>query len=228
MPCSYHRCCNSKVIRADVRQSADLLVMSSVQIEEAPPALRGAVQHRENTHKCGELTGCRWAPLLYHQVRNISLLSRQLGPGLCPPVAGWEECAAAFKRGAIESHGDDHQQTRHDRHGVSRAVRQQQPPVQLHVQSDATKSIHDVNKMRSNVGTPPFISHVTVHRADGVFKETRAGSSLRIPAREEEAEAQRSHSASSSSNQIQEKTTGPQTVGRVPLVVRNWKSFLMK
>lgn len=96
--------------------------MSSVQIEEAPPALRGAVQHRENTDKCGELAGCRWAPLLYHQVRDVSGLPSQLGTVLCPPVAGGEECAAAFKSGAVESHGDDHQQARHDGQGVSRTV----------------------------------------------------------------------------------------------------------
>lgn len=109
------------------------VIMSSVQIEEAPPALRCTVQHREDTHKCGALAGSRWAPLLHHQVGDVSGLPRQLLPVLCPPVAGGEECAAAFERGAVESHGDDHQQTRHDGQGVSRAVSQQQPPVQLHV-----------------------------------------------------------------------------------------------
>ncbi len=96
--------------------------MSSVQIEEAPPALRCAVQHRENTDKCGELAGCRRAPLLHHQVRDVSWLPRQLSSALRLPVAGGEECATAFKRGAVKSHGDDHQQARHNRQGVSRAV----------------------------------------------------------------------------------------------------------
>lgn len=96
--------------------------MSSVQIEEAPPALRRSVQHRENTDKRGELAGCQWAPLLHHQVRDVSRLARLFWRVFGLPVAGGEKCAAAFKSGAVESHGDDHQQTRHDRQGVSRAV----------------------------------------------------------------------------------------------------------
>lgn len=113
--------------------SVDSLIVSSVQIKQAPPSLRCTVQHRENTDKSGELAGCRRPPLLHHQVRGVYRLSRQLGPVLGPPVAGGEECAAAFKCGAVESHGDDHQQARRHREGVSGAVGQQQPPVQLHV-----------------------------------------------------------------------------------------------
>lgn len=83
--------------------------MSSVQIKEAPPSLRSAVQHRENAHKCGELTGCRWAPLLHHQMRDVCGLAGPLGLLICPPEAGGEERAPALKRGAVESHGDDHE-----------------------------------------------------------------------------------------------------------------------
>lgn len=55
-------------LRTTVLDNSDSLVMPSVQIEEAPPALRGAVQHREDPHECGELAGGRRAPLLDHQV----------------------------------------------------------------------------------------------------------------------------------------------------------------
>lgn len=44
------------------------IIVPSVQIEEAPPALRCSVQHRENTDEGGELAGRRRAPLLHHQV----------------------------------------------------------------------------------------------------------------------------------------------------------------
>lgn len=98
--------------------------MSSVQIEEAPPALDCAIEHRENTHKCGELTRCRWAPLLYHKMRDVSRLLGHLGTVLRPPVAAGEECAAAFESGAVERDGDDHKQARYDRQDVSRAVSQ--------------------------------------------------------------------------------------------------------
>ena len=87
----------------------DSLVMSSVQIKEAPPSLRSAIQHSENAYKCGELTGCRWAPLLHHQMRDVRGLASHLGRVFCPPVSGGEECATAFKRGAVESHGNDHE-----------------------------------------------------------------------------------------------------------------------
>lgn len=83
--------------------------MSSVQIEEAPPSLRSAVQHRENAHKCGELTGRRWAPLLHHQVRGARRLAAQLGLVVRPPVAAGEECAAAFEGGAVQRHGHHHE-----------------------------------------------------------------------------------------------------------------------
>lgn len=112
------------------------LVVPPVQIEEAPPALCSPVQHREDTDKRGELAGGRRAPLLHHQVGDIPRLPcspHQLGPVLGPPVAGGEECTAAFESRTIESHGDDHQQARHHRQGVGCAVGQQQPPVQLHV-----------------------------------------------------------------------------------------------
>lgn len=121
--------------------SADSLIVPSVQIKQAPPSLRCTVQHRENTDKSGELAGCRWTPLLHHQVRAVSRRSRQLGWVLGPPVAGGEECAAAFESGAVESHGDDHQQTRRHREGVSGAVGQQQPPIQLHIRNQ-TKKLH--------------------------------------------------------------------------------------
>lgn len=106
----------------DVCQSVNSLVMSSVQIEQTPPALRRPVQHRENANKCGKLAGRRWAPLLYHQVRDVSRLPSQLGTVFRLPVAGGEECATAFKSGAVESHRDDHQQARHDGQGVSHTV----------------------------------------------------------------------------------------------------------
>lgn len=93
----------------DVCQSVYSLVMSSVQIEQTSPALRRPVQHRENTNKRGELTGRRWAPLLYHQVRDVSRLPSQVFSVLRLPVAGGEECATAFKSGAVKSHRDDHQ-----------------------------------------------------------------------------------------------------------------------
>lgn len=98
----------------DLGQSApnvcqDSLVVSSVQIKEAPPSLRSAVQHRENAHKCGELTGCRWAPLLHHQMGDVCGLAGQLGLVICLPVSGGEECASAFERGAVESHGHHHE-----------------------------------------------------------------------------------------------------------------------
>lgn len=83
--------------------------MSSVQIKEAPPSLRSAVQHRENANKRGELTGCRWTPLLHHQMRDVRGRAGRLGLVFCPPVSSGEECATAFKRGAVESHGDDNE-----------------------------------------------------------------------------------------------------------------------
>lgn len=107
--------------------------MSSVQIEEGPPALRGPVQHREDAHEGGELAGCRRAPLPHHQVGHVSLPTGHLSPVLRRPVAAGEEGAAAFEGGAAESHGDHRQQARRHREGVSRAVGQQQPPVQFHV-----------------------------------------------------------------------------------------------
>lgn len=113
-----------KIWVSNFQMCQDSLVMSSVQIKEAPPSLRSAVQHRENAYKCGELTGRRWAPLLHHQMRDVCRLAGQLGLVICLPVSGGEECAAAFKRGAVESHGDDHEQTRHNREGVGRAMRQ--------------------------------------------------------------------------------------------------------
>lgn len=122
----------------------DSLVVPSVQIEEAPPALRCTVQHREDADKRGELAGSRRAPLLHHQVRDVPGLPRQLGSVLAPPVSGGEECAAAFESGAVESHGDDHQQARHDRQGVDRTVGQQQAPVQLHVTSQAKEKVFSV------------------------------------------------------------------------------------
>lgn len=110
--------------------SGDSLIMSSVQIEEAPPALGGSVQNRENAHERGELTGGQRPPLLHYQVRGPRGL---LVPLLRLPVAVGEECAAAFEGGAVEGHGDDHQQARHHEQGVSRAVSEQQSPVQFHV-----------------------------------------------------------------------------------------------
>lgn len=121
--------------RDDVCQpgvGGDSLVMPSVQIEETPPALRRSVQHREDTHKGGELAGGQRPPLLHHQVRDVRRLPARLVAVLRPPVAAGEECAAAFERGAVEGHRHDHQQARHDQQGVSRAVGEQQPPVQLH------------------------------------------------------------------------------------------------
>lgn len=109
------------------------LVVSSVQIEEAPPALHGPVQHREDAHERGELAGGHRPPLLHHQLRGARGLLARLVPVLRLPVAAGEERAAAFERGAVKGHGDDHQQARHDQQGVGRAVGEQQPPVQLHV-----------------------------------------------------------------------------------------------
>lgn len=63
------------------------LVMSSMQIEEAPPALRSSVQHRENAHKRGELASCRRPPLLHHQVIYGSGHARRLHPLIGPPVS---------------------------------------------------------------------------------------------------------------------------------------------
>lgn len=96
--------------------------MPSVQIEEAPPALRSPVKRRKNTHKCGELAGFQGAPPLHHQVRHLPGLFRKLGPVFLPPVAGGEQGAAAFESRAVKSHRDDHQQSRRDREGVSGAV----------------------------------------------------------------------------------------------------------
>lgn len=98
--------------------------MPPVQVEEAPPSLRSAVEHRENPHERGELTGCGRAPLLHHQVRDVCGLAGRPGRVLCSPVPGGEECASAFERGAIERHGDDHEETRYHREGVSRAMSQ--------------------------------------------------------------------------------------------------------
>lgn len=116
--------------------SGDSLVMPPMQIEEASPPLRSSVQHRENAHERDELTRCERPPLLHHQVTELSgLLRRQRGLVLGPPVAGGEEGAAAFESGAVQSHGDDHEQSRREREGVNRTVGQQQPPVQLHLRS---------------------------------------------------------------------------------------------
>ena len=118
--------------------AVDSLIVSPMQVEQTPPALRCPVQHRENTHERGELAGGEWPPLLHHQLGDVPRLLRRLGPALGPPVAGGEEGAAAFESGAVESHGHDHQQPRRDRQGVDRTVGQQQPPVQLH-SPDLTK-----------------------------------------------------------------------------------------
>ena len=109
------------------------LVMPSMEIEEAPPALRGAVQHREDPHKRSELAGGRRAPLLHHQMRNVPRLSRQLTAVLSHPVSRREKSTTPFKRRAVESQGDDHQEPRHHQQGVGCAVSQQEPPIQLHV-----------------------------------------------------------------------------------------------
>lgn len=103
----------------------DSLVMLSMQIEEAPPALRSSVQHRENAHKSGELAGCRRPPLLHHQVIHDSRRARRLHLLIRPPVSTGKEGAAAFESGTVQSHRDHHQQARRYREGVSRAVRQQ-------------------------------------------------------------------------------------------------------
>lgn len=112
--------------------SGDSLVMSSVQIEEAPPALGGPVQHREDAHERGELTGGQRPPLLHHQARGTRGLIARLVPRLRLPVAVGEQRAAAFEGGAVEGHGNDHQQARHHQQGVCRAVGEQQTPVQFH------------------------------------------------------------------------------------------------
>lgn len=144
LPFNYPRCvcvCVWFVWRVFCRVSADSLVVSAVQIKQTPPSLRCAVQHRKNTHKRGELTGSRWTPLLHHQLRAVSRRSRRLGSVRCRPVTGGKECAAAFESGAVESHGDDHQQTRRHAERVSGAVGQQQPPVQLHGGYQARKAV---------------------------------------------------------------------------------------
>lgn len=115
---------------------ADSLVVPPVQIEEASPPLRGPVQHRENAHERDELARGERPPLLHHQVAELSGLLRQLGLVFGPPVAGGEEGAAAFQSGAVQSHGDDHEQSRREREEVNRTVGQQQPPVQLHLRGE--------------------------------------------------------------------------------------------
>lgn len=185
--------------------SVDSLVMSPMQIKEAPPALRCTVQHRENTDECGELAGSRWAPLLHHQVRDVSRLPRQLDPVLGPPVARGEERAAAFKSGAVESHGHHHQQARHDRQGVSRTVGQQQPPVQLHLRSLTKLKQRRYSRCKNvsrYISTSPLMSHITVHRGGGYLKKLGRGPtrcSAFQPLHNEKT--QRYHSAAKSRNQ---------------------------
>ena len=104
-----------------------------MEVEEAPPALRGAVQHREDPHERCELTGGRRAPLLHHQMGHVPGLSRQLTAVLGPPVSRGEQSATPFERGAVQRQGDDHQEPRHHQQGVGCAVSQQQPSIQLHV-----------------------------------------------------------------------------------------------
>lgn len=136
--------------------SGDSLVMPSVEIEEAPPTLGCSVQHRENAHECGELTGGQRPPLLHHQVRRPRRLIARVLRLLRLPVAAREERAAAFEGGAVEGHGDDHQQARHHEQGVSRAVGEQQSPVQLHVKEwGATQGRERVSVCCSGVSASP-------------------------------------------------------------------------
>lgn len=181
----------------------DSLVVSSVQIKQAPPSLRCTVQHRENTDKSGELAGCRRTPLLHHQARRVSRLPRHLGRVLGPPVAAGEECAAAFKCGAVQSHGDDHQQARRHREGVSGAVGQQQPPVQFHVRNKMQTTLwrfHVVIKCPLTSAHPGFFP-CNGSRWWRVCKDGRAetGASRRL----REEEHKRSHSTEISRNYIQ-------------------------
>lgn len=169
------------------------LVVSSVQIKQAPPSLRCTVQHRENTDKRGELAGCGRTPLLHHQLGGVLRLPRRLGPVLGPPVARGEECAAAFERGAVKSHGDDHQQARRHREGVSGAVGQQQSPVQLHVRNEMKTTLcrfHAVMKRPPASAQPAlFLCNGPRWRAFNYRAETGPSRRLR-----EEEQTQRSHS----------------------------------
>lgn len=154
--------------------SGDSLVVTSVQIEEAPPALGGSVKHGENAHERGELAGRQRPPLLHHQVRGARGLPARLVPFLSLPIAAGEERAAAFEGGAVEGHGDDHQQARHHQQGVSRAVGEQQPPVQLHVwgSSRDTEDVGGFCFFNLLGASPAVVSPCSGPwlRTDGVFK----------------------------------------------------------
>lgn len=107
--------------------------MPSREVEQAPPALNCAVQHREHTDKCGELAGGQWTPLLHHQMSDRFGLSFAHREVLRPPEALTKQRAPPFESGSVEGKRHDHQESSDNGQGVGGAVSQQESPIQLHV-----------------------------------------------------------------------------------------------
>lgn len=107
--------------------------MPSREVEQAPPALNCAVQHRKHTDKCGELAGGQWTPLLHHQMSDRFGLSFAHREVLRPPEALTKQRAPPLESGSVEGEWHDHQESSDNGQGVGGAVSQQESPIQLHV-----------------------------------------------------------------------------------------------
>lgn len=77
------------------------VVVPLMEVEQAPPALNSAVQHGENTDKCGELTRRQWTPLLQHQMSDLYGLSPGQRQALRPPEALTKQRAPPLESGSV-------------------------------------------------------------------------------------------------------------------------------